>query len=131
MSSVFFTHLLEHGQINENISEPSLDDFDLIPIEQIHATGSYTQDKINKLIRETFWIDTLGTLEPEGLNTKRYEDVIKQTTNDEVVRFVVPFSKTANIASRLIKNNIKLSNRKNHHSLFQTQNSSSLVSIKL
>jgi len=34
-------HLLEHAQINKDMSEPSLDDYDLIPIEQIRPTGSY------------------------------------------------------------------------------------------
>ena len=68
MYSALFTHLLEHTQINKDMSEPSLEDYDLIPIEQLPTTGSYTQDKINRLIREIFWIDTLGTLEPGGLN---------------------------------------------------------------
>ena len=71
--------------------EPSLDDYDLIPIEQVPTTGSYTQDKINRLNLETFWIDTLCTLEPGGLNKKRYEDVIKPIKNEDIVQFVVPF----------------------------------------
>ena len=33
MSSALFTHLLEHAQIIKDISEPSLDDYYLIPIE--------------------------------------------------------------------------------------------------
>ena len=41
-------------QINEDMSEPSLDDYDLIPIEQIPTTGSQTHDKINRLNREHF-----------------------------------------------------------------------------
>jgi len=73
MSSALFTHLLEHTQINK---EPSLEVYDLIPIEQLPTTGSYTHDEINRLIRETFWIYTLGTLEPGGLNKNIYEDVI-------------------------------------------------------
>ena len=64
------------------------------------------------LIRETFWIDTLGTLEPGGRNKKRYEYVIKPIQNEDVFPFVVPFSKTANIAARIIKNIIKFSNKK-------------------
>ena len=77
MSSALFTHLLEHTHINKDTSGPSLDGYDLIPIEQMPTTGSYIQNKINRLIRETFLIDTLGILEPEGLNKKRYEDAIK------------------------------------------------------
>ena len=56
MSSALFTHLLEHTRINTDLPEPSLEDYDLIPIEQLPTTGSYTEDKINRLIRETFWI---------------------------------------------------------------------------
>jgi len=77
MYSELFTHLLEHAQINKDMSEPSLNGYDLIPIELIPTTGSYTQDKIIRLIRETFLIDTLGTLESGVLNKKRYEDVTK------------------------------------------------------
>ena len=76
--------------------EPSLEDYDLISIEQLPTTGSYTQDKIHRLIQETFWIDTLGTIDPGGLNKKRYEDVIKPIQNEDVVPFVIQFSKTAN-----------------------------------
>ena len=112
MSSALFTHLLEHTRINKDLPEPSLEDYDLIPIEQLPTTGSYTQDKINRLIRETFWIDTLGTLEPGGLNKKRYEDVIKPIQNEDVVPFVVPFSKTANIAARIIKKHYKILQQK-------------------
>jgi len=49
MFSTLFTSLLEHAQINKDMSEPSLDGYDLILIEQIPITGSYTQDKINRL----------------------------------------------------------------------------------
>jgi len=59
------------------MSEPSLDDYDLIPIEQMPFTCSYIQDKINGLIWETFWIDTPGKLEQGGLNKKIYQYVIK------------------------------------------------------
>jgi len=60
MFSKLFLHLLEQTQITENMSESSLDGYDLIPIEQIPNSGFYTQEKINTLIRETFRIDTLG-----------------------------------------------------------------------
>ena len=68
ISSALLMHLLDHTQISKDMSETSLEDYDLIPIERLPTTGSYTQDKINRLIRETFWIDTLGRLE---LNKKR------------------------------------------------------------
>ena len=88
-------HPIEHARKYEVLSEPFLDDNDLYPIQQISAKGSYILDKINRLNRETFSIDTLSTLEPRGLNKCRYKDVKKATKNYEVVPFVVPSSKTA------------------------------------
>ena len=41
MSSALFTHLLAHTQINKDLPESSLEDYDLIPIEQLPTTGSY------------------------------------------------------------------------------------------
>ena len=52
------------------------EDFEIIPIEQISHSSSLAQEKLNRLKRETFWIDTLDTLEPRGLNKKRYEDML-------------------------------------------------------
>jgi len=52
------------------------------------TAASYTRDKLNR-----FWIDTLGTLEPGGLNKKRREDVIKSPKNYEVVPFVMSLKK--------------------------------------
>jgi len=51
-----------------------LGDYILIPIEQIHSSGSDWQDPINKLKRETFWIGTLRSLEP---TKKRSEDILE------------------------------------------------------
>jgi len=47
-------------------------------------------------------------------NKKRYEHVIKPIQNEDVVPFVVPFSKMSNIAARIIKkkNIVKFSNKK-------------------
>ena len=96
MISALFTHLLEHKQINKDLPEPPLEDYDLIPSEQLPTTGSYTQDKmINKLIRKNFG-QIPQVQKKGGLNKKRYEDVIK-------VPFVVPS-----------KNIIKFSNRKKY-----------------
>jgi len=43
----------------------------IIPIEQLLSIGGYAQDKLARLKRETFWIDTLGTLEAWGLNKEK------------------------------------------------------------
>jgi len=71
MSSALFTHLLEHVQINDGMSEPSQDHSDWILTDQIPTTGSYTQDKIYRLNQETFWINTLDTFEPGSINNKK------------------------------------------------------------
>ena len=107
ISSSLFTHIQEHIQENEDLPQPSIEDFNLIPLEQIPITGSYAQDKLNRLKRETFWIDTLGTLNPGGLNKKRYEEIFEQNKIDEIVPFIIPFSKTANLASRIIKKHFR------------------------
>ena len=51
-------------------------------------------------------------IEPGGLNKKRYEDVIKPIQNEDVFPFVVPFSKTANIAARIIKKHYNIHQQK-------------------
>ena len=81
----------------------SLGDYILIPIEQIHSSGSDWQDRINWLKRETFKIDTLGSLEPTGLNkTKRSEDILESGEKSDTGALVIPFSRTGNMASRII-----------------------------
>ena len=48
-------------------------------------------------------MDTLGILEPWSLNKKRCEDFTKPLSNKEMVAFVVAFSRTANMASRIVR----------------------------
>ena len=56
-----------------------------------------TKEGSKKLIleRETFWIDTLDTLEPQGLNRKRSQYIVKNSQNGEILPFVVPFFKNS------------------------------------
>ena len=49
--------------------------------------------KTNRLKRETLWIDTLGTLNPGGLNKKRYEEIFEQNKINEIVPFITQFQK--------------------------------------
>ena len=69
LRSCLLTHLQEY--VNESSlpgdHHPSFCDYILIPIEQIRSSGSDWQDLINRLKRETFWIDNLGSLKPTGL----------------------------------------------------------------
>jgi len=103
-SSALFTHLETHRQLNSHYLLPSVEDYYfIIPIEQLPTIGGYAQDKLALLNRETYWIDTLGTLEPSGLNKKRCEDFTKPISNNEIATFVVAFSGTANMAIRIMK----------------------------
>ena len=49
-----------------------MESFTLTPIEQVLMLNTKEDSKKLRLERETFWIDTLDTLEPQGLNRKRY-----------------------------------------------------------
>ncbi len=80
--------------------------------------GGYAQDKLARLKRETFWIDTLGTLEPWGLNKKRCEDFTKSISNNEMVAFVVAFSRTANMASRIVKKHYEKYQKKEEREIY-------------
>ena len=86
----------------------NMESFTLTPIEQVPMLNTKEDSKKLRLERETFWIDTLDTLEPQGLNRKRSEDIVKNSQNGEILPFVVPFSKTANMASRIIKKHFML-----------------------
>ena len=90
-----------------------MDDFDKIPVEQKPHSGSLIQDKPNRLKGETFSIDNLDTLGPGGLNKKRYEDILKEAKVKAMVPFVVQFSKTANIVSKIIKKHLKALRQQN------------------
>jgi len=103
-SSALFTHLEMHQEASNRFPLHSVEDYYfIIPIEQLPSIGGYAQDKLARLKREIFWIDTLGTLEPWGLNKKRCEDFTKPISDNEMVAFVVFFSRTANMASRIVK----------------------------
>jgi len=97
---------LEKSEIKYD--EYNIESFDLTPIEQVPKSDTIIESKKLRLERETFWIDTLDTMEPQGLNKKRLNDIVKNSQNGEIAPFVVPFSKTANIASRIIKKHFKL-----------------------
>jgi len=58
---------------------------------------------MNRLKPETFWIDTLGSLKPTGLNKQMFESL------------VMPFSRKGNMASRIINKHVK--NKEGSHPL--------------
>ena len=88
-------------------NRPSLGDYILISIEQIHSSGSDWQDRINRLKRKTFCIDTLGSLEPTELK-KSLEDILESAEKSDTVAVVMPFSRTGNMVSRIINKHLKI-----------------------
>ena len=76
-----------------NYNRPSLGNYILIPI---------------RLKQETFWIDTLGSLKPTGLKTKRSEDILESAEKSDPVALVMPFSRTGNMTSRIINKHFKI-----------------------
>lgn len=87
--------------------------FTLTPIESIKDTGSRIVNALERLKRESYWIVLLGTLKPYGLNTKSI-DFLKKPLN-KIMPFVVPFSKTANLAAEIIKKHFKHLKSENEH----------------
>ena len=97
-------HLAMHQDKSEiKFNKYNIESFTLTPM-----LNTKEDSKKLRLERETFWIVTLDTLEPQGLNRKRSEDIVKNSQNGEILPFVVPFSKTANMASHIIKKHFTL-----------------------
>ena len=75
----------------------------ITPIEQIPDQGSKEANKAKRLDREQFWIDTLATFHPNGVN----EDTISIKTANHAkpsIPFIVPFCKTGRDAADIAKN---------------------------
>ena len=73
--SLLFSHLTEHGESNSTSFCVQIN----VPIEIITHTGSDEQNLIKLLRRETFYVDTLGSLESTGINKNRREAVFEFT----------------------------------------------------
>ena len=95
-----------------HISLASVCAYIIIPIETIPPTGSDQQDRINRRRRETFWNDTLGSLEPTSINKKRAETVLGSAEANNTVNLVMSFSKTGSLSSKIILK---------HHKLLETK----------
>ena len=88
-----------HGWSNCPDNDRFSDVFILTPIEKIPHLPSNEETKIHRLDREQFWIDTLNTVEPFGMNISTRQHRPKT----DKIPFVVPFSKTAKLVSSIIK----------------------------
>jgi len=75
-----------------------------MPIERIHRAGSDYQDQINRLKRETFWID----IRTNRVKQIRSEDILEPAEKSDTVVLVMPFSRTGNMASRIINKHFKI-----------------------
>ena len=119
--SSLYTHLKDQADSSSlsDYNRPSVGDYSLILIEEIHSSGSDWQDRINRLKRETFWIDTPGSLEPTGLNKNRSEDILESAENSDTVALVMPFSRTGNMASRIINKHFKIHQPKSYLEHYQ------------
>ena len=87
-------------------SDISLESFLAMPIEQ----PPYTEDQLSinrmhRLCRESYWIKTLDTLAPLGLNLK-IKTPQPDNRKNRFLPFVVPFSRTANQAGKIVKKHL-------------------------
>jgi len=103
-SSALFTHLEDYHA--HQIKKWNDQHFILIPIEQVEEKSSKILTKMERLKRETFWIDTLHTFNRSGLNSRKLDHLFKPAKQD-IIPFVVPYSKTANLAAKIIKRHVQ------------------------
>jgi len=87
----------------------AVNNFLLIPIEQVPDLGGPGLNQLRRLERENAWIDTLCTFEPYGLNVKKFAKFDKPKTFD--LFFTIPFSKTGSIAAKIVKKHIAKYNK--------------------
>ena len=92
------------------------ENFILVPIEQVQEMATKTLTKMERLKRETYWIDTLNTFDKYGLNSRKLESREKPKSN--VIPFIVPFSKTGNLAAQIIKKHLNILKAKDQNREF-------------
>ena len=94
-------HIYHYGKVTR------YDDshFVLTPIEQVTDMETKSLTKMERLKRETYWIDILHTFNNLGLNSRKLDHLIKRKKK-EIMPFVVPFSKTAFSAAKIIKKHL-------------------------
>ena len=101
-SYAFTKHFLEEHP-NTRI-DPEKVPITVIGIENIEDQKSHEKNLAKRLEREQYWIDTLVTFRPRGLNNDKWnwcEKVKRQETPS--IPFAVPFCKTGKIAGEIAK----------------------------
>ena len=63
--------------------------------------------KMERLKRETYWIDILNTFHPRGLNARKLDHLIKPKKRN-CIPFVVPYSQTASLAAKIVKHHVQI-----------------------
>ena len=84
------------------VSEYDAWNFKIYPIEFVHEQGSADKNKKKLLQRETYWINELNTIDPNGLN--------KKTSERRNINISMPYNHTSHKAYKLIRecfNNLK------------------------
>jgi len=100
-------HLLETSNFHD--CDINLDSYLVTPIEQIQKLGNTNLTRFAQIRQETYWIDTLDTLAPKGLNQKRECDISTKPSNEiEKMPFVIPFSRTAHTVGKIVQKHLKL-----------------------
>ena len=109
MDNALFKHCMEkHFPFFLTNRTVTLETFYILtPIEQIEENENQTRTykKLKRLQRENFWIKTLVTLYPQGINQVCFEPKIKEQKRD-FVPLILPFSKTSCISAKIIKDHI-------------------------
>ena len=95
----------EKTSINTHFNENSiccLDDFKINPIYRCPRLSSVEETTDNRKNIENFFIEKFKTYRPYGLNKafKKFNDVPS-------MHFIVPYSSTANLASKIVKNHFE------------------------
>ena len=101
-------HLMEK-HADDEIDTSSEDNFMLIPIEQVKYEANKHGDVSLRETREEFWITILNTFTPVGLNERAFNRQPKSHNKDQnFLPIVIPYSKTANKAVKIIKKHIQI-----------------------
>lgn len=104
--SALFAHLARYHSFEIDIDKADDQHFILTPIEQVSEKASKNLTKMERLKRETYWIDVLNTFKSSGMNSRKLDRLLKPKTK-ECIPFIVPYSQTASLAAKIIKHHVQ------------------------